>query len=228
MKKLLTLALAVLGFATAQALTFGWSNYGTPIAHNTEGVKYDLSLGRVTYTADNINYSVNNSNTGFTSGDYAIKSLAFAIWSGGAWNNDDARDVALAIIQGSTITALSTSTERLWVYNGGTASSNTAYPGTGDKGYIHFNFNNMVEVEKDETFSIIFVEGDTSTDIIGSAYDSTADYIYSVANTNPQIVGNNNVIAFRTSVESVPEPTVLALLALGVAGVALRRKKVVA
>ena len=212
-RTLLTAAFAALALGAAQAATTGWTAYpGNPqqtaIASYSSGVAF--SLGSLTSFSDNIENNAAALFTPSAGNTYTVTNLAFAIWSESQWSAEDAMDIGVVVVQNNTIVAASTATATQFGGTGGDA--NHAYPGTGDKGFISFDIAGF-EATYGESYTVYFVN---TADASGITYDDIASNRYTVDGV--YLVNG----AYRATL--LPEPTALALLALGVAGVALRRR----
>ena len=212
-KTLLTAAFAALALGT-QAVTVGWTSYPSSatqqaISSLTGGVS--VSLGSLTSFAGDIE----NATTApfqVTAGEtYSVINLAFGIWSEGNWGTDASKQIGAVVVKDDAIVATSTAT--LTQFGGNGDDTNHAYPGTNGKGFIAFDFEGFDATTAD-TFTVYFVNT-TDPSTITSVDDITAK-LYDVSGVG--------LIQDTYRAEVLPEPTALALLALGVAGVALRRR----
>ena len=223
-KAILTAAFAALALGAAQALTerwsieTGWTAYG---AANTDvsmanGAHYDLSLSSIAYTGHGISDS-NATAAKLILADNTITNLGFLIFSSGDWNSDAAKAIGLAIVKDSQVLAVSTGTH--YEFNRG--EGNKPFPGQNFKGFISFDFGDGFEMGTYDTFTVYFLNTTTPSadltfdDLSGNYYTETGPTICADAQGN---------LTYRATGELIPEPTALALLALGVAGMALRRK----
>ena len=213
-KTLLTAAFAALALG-AQAVTVGWTSYpGSPaqqqISSLTGGVS--VSLGSLTSFAGDIE---NETTAPFqvTAGKtYSVINLAFGIWSERNWGTDDSKQIGAVVVKDNAIVGTSTAT--LTQFGGNGDDANHAYPGANDdKGFIAFDFEGFDATTAD-TFTVYFVNTTNPSTI--TSVDDIAANRYDVSGVG--LIQN----AYRAEV--LPEPTALALLALGVAGVALRRR----
>ncbi len=212
-KTLLTAAFAALALG-AQAVTVGWTSYpGSPAQQQISSLStgVSVSLGSLTSFAGDIE-NATAAPFEVTAGEtYSVINLAFGIWSEGNWGTDDSKQIGAVVVKDNAIVATSTATLTQFGGNGG--DTNHAYPGTNDKGFIAFDFEGFDATTAD-TFTVYFVNT-TDPSTITSVDDITAN-LYDVSGVG--LIQN----AYRAEV--LPEPTALALLALGVAGVALRRR----
>ena len=212
-KTLLTAAFAALALG-AQAVTVGWTSYPSnatqqAISSLTGGVS--VSLGSLTSFAGDIE---NETTAPFqvTEGEtYSVINLAFGIWSERNWGTDDSKQIGAVVVKDNDIVATSTAT--LTQFGGNGDDANHAYPGTGDKGFIAFDFEGFDATTAD-TFTVYFVNTKDPSTI--TSVDDIAANLYKVSGVD--------LIQDTYRAEVLPEPTALALLALGVAGVALRRR----
>ena len=212
-KTLLTAAFAALALGT-QAVTVGWTSYPSSatqqaISSLTGGVS--VSLGSLTSFAGDIE----NATTApfqVTAGEtYSVINLAFGIWSEGNWGTDASKQIGAVVVKDDAIVATSTATLTQFGGNGG--DTNHAYPGTNGKGFIAFDFEGFDATTAD-TFTVYFVNTKDPSTI--TSVDDIAANLYDVSGVG--------LIQDTYRAEVLPEPTALALLALGVAGVALRRR----
>ena len=213
-KTLLTAAFAALALGT-QAVTVGWTSYPSSatqqaISSLTSGVS--VSLGSLASFAGDIE-NATAAPFQVTAGEtYSVINLAFGIWSEGNWGTDASKQIGAVVVKDDAIVATSTATLTQFGGNGG--DTNHAYPGTKDgKGFIAFDFEGFDATTAD-TFTVYFVNT-TDPSTITSVDDITAK-LYDVSGVG--------LIQDTYRAEVLPEPTALALLALGVAGVALRRR----
>ena len=212
-KTLLTAAFAALALG-AQAVTVGWTRYPSnatqqAISSLTSGVS--VSLGSLASFAGDIENETTAPFQVTTGETYSVINLAFGIWSEDHWGTNDSKQIGAVVVKDDAIVATSTATLTQFAGNGDDA--NHAYPGTGDKGFIAFDFEGFDATTAD-TFTVYFVNTTDPSTI--TSVDDIADNLYKVSGVD--------LIQDTYRAEVLPEPTALALLALGVAGVALRRR----
>lgn len=212
MKKLLTLALAVLGFTAAQAVTIDWT---ADKGFNLKEASGDITITLKVTSPTTFDYQTSANGTSV----FELGSFSVVKWNNGS--TDSPTFSGRFVYPGDNgdemvVLGGDTSNERLT----GTTTYELIF------GYDETNKNwNELTVKatwggQPATTSTlcsgktIAIDADTFIGLNG--YSSDLDFTL----TSATISGDG--------IAAVPEPTVLALLALGVAGVALKRKKVVA
>ncbi|MDO5462857.1 MAG: PEP-CTERM sorting domain-containing protein [bacterium] len=230
MKKLLTLALAVLGFTVAQAVTISWTN--TSANYNATGTK------------------IKDENTNGSVGKYSLAALI-------TYNSAPTSTAEVLQIQqwssgSSYLYAYGSDSAFGNGKNGATMGAEKK--GGGGNYWLTANDYKDLLPNVGDTFLAVFTweDGANGNVKITSWVDGiTWEFQSETTASNLNLIVNSNdawtvneIVAYEglltdaeitamsnaktANVNNVPEPTVLALLALGVAGVALKRKKVVA
>lgn len=204
MKKAFLFALAALCVSVAQAVTITWSTMqGNAVSSDgkyaTNSVTFNLSkvAGCVTSTIG-------------TNTSAYLQSIVFA----GRSDGDSNYNVSYAVLKDANSNILGTSTSY-------TKDTNVNMLVAASNGYTTYN-----RTAHTFAFDDIFIEDMTAnyTLTFYNTSDANVQLGYSVVKNSPE--GSNSVWtpAMTVTLNTVPEPTVLALLALGVAGLALKRK----
>lgn len=233
----LTLMIALLGTTSAYAVSASWSaasntwqadgafhtGFGaTTTASFSVGVVFDVA-NLSNFTADTILLGVRNNNS-VANNDARNTGPSFEVWGDGKIRTKASS--AAAVTSGTT----------WFAYNSDYSSGNnttTQYIGTANLAKLLHTGENAIGLtlklfqnesnQKCTTYTLYLngtkVVTSTHTDIGAGIYDYK-----NLATLTDAEVYYMAGIASQADINSLPEPTVLALLALGVAGVALRRK----
>lgn len=233
----LALMIALLGTTSAYAVSTSWSSasaswtaangtfqtgFGaTTTASFSVGVVFDVA-DLSTFTSSTLLLSVRNNNSVATDADRNT-GPSFEVWGDGK-------------IRTKASNAASVTSGTGFTYNNSYASGNnkaTEYIGTADFASLLHTGENAIGLtlelfqnassEKCTTYTL-YLNG---TKVVTSTHTAIGATVYDYKNlatlTGAEVYYMAG-IASQADINSLPEPTVLALLALGVAGVALRRK----
>ena len=212
MKKGILFALAALCVSAVQAVTINWNSTDGTFT----GFK-DSNNNVVTWTGD-FSITVSFSATSTPATIFQLLTANGADQAGefrfnsGSWTENKA-DVGLY-----------NGNEASWLKTGGDFSS--ARVNADGTNTITFKFNNYNADNKtyDVSYEIKFANGDPATNTCGRAGFNLSEICWTEVKTGEGVTLTSMTLNADNVTTSVPEPTALALLALGVAGLALRRK----
>ena len=234
---IVTLLIALLGVTTARAVSTNWSSanatnwsadeafhtgFGaTTTASFSVGVVFDVA-DLSTFTASTLLIGVRNNNSVATNNDRNT-GPSFELWGDGKVRGKaSSRD---GIIAGTNFTAnanYAVGNNKAEVYIGTADLNNLLKTGENAIALTVKMFQNTSD--KNCATYTLYVNGKT---VVTATHEDITSNVYdyqNLATVSGAEVYYMNSIASQADINSLPEPTVLALLALGVAGVALRRK----
>lgn len=223
MKKGLLFTLAVLCVSAAQAVTTNWYSNSSSTNNYTatcSGVQLNLGEAGVEYAAQvsRVNFMINSSSN-FIANNTMTTLYASLIVAA------DSSVLKSGIVAQMYTNANITSPE------GAKVGGNQAYAGGSSFGFLSFNLDG-IQLDADTNYKLCFYTDESCTQSASISlrgyWDSSRDpeNVYLDANGD-EVVHQNVAVSAHTwyaGTAVVPEPTVLALLALGAAGLALKRK----
>ncbi len=224
MKKLLTLAaIALCAFAT-QAVTVAWEgsvNALVPVGSDTTGG------GNI--ASSFANFRITDNPKGY--GNVTRIGVAIGSSTGGTygpkWSTDTYAVICIAGADNTTWDIIGTSNAR--TFANGDHADKQGYPGHSTALMAVFDFDTALTLDANVDYRLFFAETaptGLTFDIANAVDRSIAGRSNSLVDGLPTTTLDNVATNAYVAINGVmlPEPTALALLALGVAGLALKRK----